>query len=308
MIDHQLASTADALFWAALVGYALSALLLLQHLAFRSGRIGTVGTGLTWLAAVVHLTAIVTRGLAAGRVPWGNMFEYSSVLALLLVVAQLIYGDLRKGMRQLTGIVLVFVLLWLGVARATTYVPVRELQVSLNSVWLKIHVFAAIVGTMLFAFSAITSALFLVKLRSERRLAGSTVGAAHVDVFEEARTDGEHAPRREGWLASRLPASARLDELAHRTVQFAFPVWTFAVIAGAIWAHVAWGRYWAWDPKETWALITWIVYAGYLHARATAGWKTRRAAILNLAAFGVVLFTYYGVNLLIPGLHSYANG
>jgi cytochrome c-type biogenesis protein CcsB len=306
MIDQQLANTSDTLFWVTMIVYAVAAVVMLHHFAFKGSRSGTAGTVIAWAGVAVHLASIVTRGLAAGRVPWGNMFEYSSVLALLLVTTQLAYGDLRRGLRALTGITLVVALLWLGLARATTYVPARELQVSLNSVWLKIHVAAAIVGSTMFALSAIYSAMFLIKNRSERKLAGSTVGAAHIDVFERAPED-QQTPR-EGWLSQRLPAAKRLDELAHRTVQFAFPIWTFAVVAGAIWAHVAWGRYWGWDPKETWALITWIVYAGYLHARATAGWKDRKAAILNVAAFGVVLFTYYGVNLWIPGLHSYANG
>jgi cytochrome c-type biogenesis protein CcsB len=306
MIDQQLASTSDTLFWVTLVVYALAATFLLHHLAFRGARIGVIGTAIGWTGVIVHLGSIVTRGLAAGRVPWGNMYEYSSVLALLLVVGQLTYGDLRKGMRSLSGIAFTVALLWLGLARATTYVPARELQVSLNSIWLKIHVIAAIVAWSMFALSAIYSTLFLVKLRQGRRTIGSTVGAAHIDVFDEQRTDLA-APIPPG-AGSRLPSAARLDELAHRTVQFAFPIWTFAVMAGAIWAHVAWGRYWGWDPKETWAFITWVVYAGYLHARATAGWRDRKAAILNVAAFGVVLFTYYGVNMLIDGLHSYKSG
>ena len=307
MIDQQLANTSDTLFWVTMVAYALAAAFLLHHFAFRGARTGTIGTVIGWGGAVVHLGSIVTRGLAAGRVPWGNMFEYSSVLALLLVVGQLSYGDLRKGLRSLSGIAFAVAILWLGVARATTYVPARELQVSLNSIWLKIHVLAAIMGSTMFALSAIYSALFLIKLRSDRRALGSTVGAAHIDVFDHAEVEASIPAKRTGF-ASRLPAAARLDDLAHRTVQFAFPIWTFAVIAGAIWAHQAWGRYWGWDPKETWALITWIVYAGYLHARATAGWRDKKAAILNVSAIGVVLFTYYGVNLWIPGLHSYANG
>lgn len=307
MIDLQLAETSDTLFWVTLIAYAIAAVLLLHHLAFKGARTATVGTSVAWVGVVIHLGSIVTRGMAASRVPWGNMYEYSSVLAFLLVLMQLAYVDLRKGLRSLSGITLTVAILWLGVARATTYVPAQELQVSLNSIWLKIHVFAAITGSTMFALSAIYSTLYLIKARADRRIAGSTVGAAHIDVFDQLAADTAPPSPRAGFTA-KLPAADRLDELAHRTVQFAFPVWTFAVMAGAIWAHVAWGRYWGWDPKETWALITWVVYAGYLHARATAGWKDRRAAVLNIAAFGVVLFTYYGVNLFISGLHSYKNG
>ena len=106
-------------------------------------------------------------------------------------------------------------------------------------------------------------------------------------------------------LASRLPNADRLDSLAYRTIAFVFPVWTFAVIAGAIWAENAWGRYWGWDPKETWAFITWVAYAAYLHARATAGWKGRKAAYIALVAFGCFVFNFIGINILVSGLHSY---
>jgi cytochrome c-type biogenesis protein CcsB len=112
---------------------------------------------------------------------------------------------------------------------------------------------------------------------------------------------GGRVPRR-----GLLPSAATLDRMAYRTIAFAFPIWTFAVIAGAIWAQNAWGRYWGWDPKETWSFITWVVYAGYLHARATAGWKGRKAAMIALVGFGSLLVTYYVVNLWIVGLHSYA--
>jgi len=108
------------------------------------------------------------------------------------------------------------------------------------------------------------------------------------------------------WLARRLPESYKLDAMAYRIHAFMFPLWTFAIVAGAIWAENAWGRYWGWDPKETWAFITWVAYAAYLHARATAGWKGRRAAVIALIAFGCFVFNYVGVNIFITGLHSYA--
>ncbi|MEU0732078.1 cytochrome c biogenesis protein CcsA, partial [Streptomyces lavendulocolor] len=107
-------------------------------------------------------------------------------------------------------------------------------------------------------------------------------------------------------LWRRLPSADRLDTLSYRLNALVFPLWTFAVIAGAVWAEAAWGRYWGWDPKETWAFITWVAYAAYLHARVTAGWKGRRAAYLGLIAFATFVFNYYGVNIFITGLHSYA--
>lgn len=308
MIDYQLANTSDTLFWVALVGYSIAAALLFAHLAYRSRTPGTIGTLIAWASAVAHLGSVVSRGLAADRVPWGNMYEFSSLIALLIVVSQLAYADQRRGLRSMSGFAIALAILTMGLAR-TLYVPARELQVALGGIWLKVHVLAAIIGSTLFAVSFVYSMLFLIRKRAEDRLLGSSVGAAHVGFFESTSLDqAPVTPKTIPGFAGKLPPSDRLDQLAHDTVKFAFPIWTFAVIAGAIWAHEAWSRYWAWDPKETWALITWIVYAGYLHARATNGWREKKAAILNGVAFAVVMFTYYGVNLWLPGLHSYANG
>jgi cytochrome c-type biogenesis protein CcsB len=113
-------------------------------------------------------------------------------------------------------------------------------------------------------------------------------------------------PSRPGGILERVPRAEALDTLAHRTMMFGFPIWTFAIIAGAIWADSAWGRYWGWDPKETWSFITWVGYAGYLHARATAGWRGKKAAIVSLIAFACLLFNFFGINYLVSGLHSYA--
>jgi cytochrome c-type biogenesis protein CcsB len=134
-------------------------------------------------------------------------------------------------------------------------------------------------------------------------------GAVEVDAPHDLLPDpegagGASAPQRGGVL----PSAAALDRVAYRVIAFAFPIWTFAVIAGAIWAQEAWGRYWGWDPKETWSFVTWTIFAGYLHARSTAGWKGRRAAIIAVVGFISLLITYYVVNLWIVGLHSYKNG
>ena len=134
-------------------------------------------------------------------------------------------------------------------------------------------------------------------------------GAIEVDApttFSRIRKD----PARRARVARGgvLPSAAALDRVAYRVIAFAFPIWTFAVIAGAIWAQDAWGRYWGWDPKETWSFVTWTIFAGYLHARSTAGWKGRRAAVIAVVGFVSLLITYYAVNLWIVGFHSYKNG
>jgi cytochrome c-type biogenesis protein CcsB len=165
------------------------------------------------------------------------------------------------------------------------YVPAGPLVPALDSYWLVLHVAAAAIAGAAFVVGAGTSALYLVKERAETRTG---------------------APITSG-LLGRLPTTAAMDRLAFQVHAFAFPLWTFAaLIAGPIWAQNAWGRYWGWDPKEVWAFITWVVYAGYLHARATAGWRGRGAAVLALVGFLTFLFNFIGINLFGSGLHSYA--
>jgi len=236
-------------------------------------RVALVLTGAGWLA---HLASIVTRGLAARRVPWGNMFEFSTVVAFVAVTAFLVLL-VRERARWLGVFVLLPVVLYLGFAGVVLYAPAAPLVPALNSYWLKIHVVAAMSATGLFFVSGVGAILYLVKLRKP------------------------DAP-----VMSRLPAVDQLDRVTYGVIALSFPIWTFAVIAGAIWAESAWGRYWGWDPKETWSFITWVIYAGYLHARATAGWKGKRAAWFAVAAFAALIVNYYVVNMYIIGLHSYA--
>jgi len=250
---------------------------------------GKVGVALTVLGAVLNAGAVVTRGLAAGRVPWGNMYEFAIAASLVAVVVWLVVLT-RSGpqVRRLGGFVILPVILLLGIASLLLYVPAGPLVPALNSSWLMVHVAAAIIATGTFLVSFVASVLYL--LRSARDRADSGEGRGGV------------AAR----LGRRLPAADQLDRLAHRTVVFAFPVWTFAVVAGAIWAESAWGRFWGWDPKETWSAISWLVYAGYLHARATAGWSGRRAAWISILGFTTMMINLFGVNFVVSGLHSYA--
>jgi cytochrome c-type biogenesis protein CcsB len=190
------------------------------------------------------------------------------------------------------------VVLYLGLAGTVLYTKVGPLVPALNSYWIKIHVVAAITASGAFLVSGVVTVLYLLKDRWERRTAvGLGPGTAAAMEFERNRGGG---------LVGWLPAAENLDRLAYRIIAFAFPVWTFAVIAGAIWAEQAWSRYWGWDPKETWSFITWLAYAAYLHARATAGWRGRRAAVLSLVGVGCLMVDYYVVNTVITGLHSYA--
>ncbi len=250
---------------------------------------GRIGVALTVVAAFLQFIAIVSRGLAADpvRVPWGNMYEFTLTGTWVVVMGYLLLYK-RFSLSWLAPIVTSFVLITLMVNVLVLYTPVVPLRDALQSPWLVIHVVAAIIATGAFTLGGMCSALYLVKARWE----------------EKAATSG-----RSGGYLARLPRLEVLDRIAYRTHAFAFPIWTFAaLIAGPIWAHYAWGRYWGWDPKEVWAFITWVVYAAYLHARATSGWKGRSAAIVALVGLATLWFNFIGINFFFGSgsQHSYA--
>jgi cytochrome c-type biogenesis protein CcsB len=280
----------------------------------RAALLGRAAVALTVLGWGLHVGSVATRGFAAHRPPWGNMYEFSSMICLVTVTAFL--GLLiRTSQRWLGVFVMLPVVCYLGFAGTVLYTPAGPLVPALNSYWLKIHVVAAILASGVFVLSGVVTVLYLLKERYEGRTADAGGADAGVDAGgadaggADARGAGDATVgvlRTRGGIMTRLPSSASLDRTAYRLIAFAFPVWTFAVIAGAIWAEAAWGRYWGWDPKETWSFITWVCYAAYLHARVTAGWKGRRAAIVSMVAFSALFIDYYLVNLVISGLHSYA--
>ena len=315
----QWARISNDAFNVALFGYVGAMVGYFHYLAFRKNVVWRVASTVTWIALAAQIVSIVTRGLAADRVPWGNLYEYSSMLAALTVLAYLVLVEWRAKVRTVGGFVLAFVVLTMAVAVSFLYVGPGPLVPALNSYWIKIHVQAAIWGSSLFALGGIATIAYLVVDRAERRkldALGSKDrppimgGALDLDADADAPADlvpvsAEDAETRPA-TRRLVPSAAGLDRLAYRIIAVAFPIWTFAVIAGAVWAQEAWGRYWGWDPKETWSFITWVIFAGYLHARATNGWKGRRAAVIALVGFVSLLVTYYAVNLWIVGLHSYA--
>jgi cytochrome c-type biogenesis protein CcsB len=248
----------------------------------RTAMFGRLGVLLTVIAVAVHLVSLVARGMASdpNRVPWGNMYEFT--LAGTFVVAALYLVLLKRySLAWMGPIVTGIVLTLLMVAVIWLYAPIAPLTEALYSPWLVIHVVSAIVATGAFTLGGIASLLYLLKSRS---------GASST-----------------GYLG-RVPAPADLDRLSYKLHAFGFPVWTFAVlITGPIWAHQAWSTYWNWDPKEVWAFITWVVYAAYLHARATAGWKGRNAALLALLGLATLWFNFIGINFFSStSQHSYA--
>ncbi len=247
-----------------------------------------VRAGLTVTVAglIIHIAGVVTRGFAVHRVPWGDMYEFiiavSCVAVLFFVGLMVRYRPYRLGLFFMAPIVII-----MGLAQTVIYTPAGPLVPALNSYWLAIHVTSITLACGTFVVAAVLAVVYLAAERHERRVAAGL-------------------PVRNSEVFRLLPSAGRIDQFAYRTVVFGFPLWTFGIMAGAIWADQAWGRYWGWDPTETWAFITWVVYACFLHARVTAGWRGRRAAYINLLGFGCLLFNMVGVSLFITGLHSYA--
>jgi len=246
----------------------------------RTERVGRLASAFVVLGFLLLTAAVIFRGISAHRVPWGNMYEFSITGAFAFSGAYL-FALKKYKLRWLGLPVSLAVLLTLGTAITLLYRPSAPLVPALKSTWLVIHVSAAIISGGVFLLANCVAAAYLILDRYEQK------GIRPV------------------W-AQRLPSLEVLDNLSYRLVALVFPLWTFAVIAGAIWAESAWGRYWGWDPKETWAFITWVAYAAYLHARVTVGWRGRKAAWLCLFAGSTFLFNYIYINVWGTGRHTYS--
>jgi cytochrome c-type biogenesis protein CcsB len=255
--------------------------------ALRVEKWGRIGVALTVLGCGLHFLGLVSRGLGTDpiRVPWGNMYEFTlagtfGVSLMYLVLMR------RYALRWMGVLVTAFLVVVLMLDVLVLYQDAGPLVPALHSYWLVIHVLAAIIASGAFAVGALALILFLVKDRAVQR-----------------------GTLRPGGYLSRLPETAVLDRVGYRLHAFGFPIWTFAaLVAGPVWAEYAWGSYWNWDPKEVWAFITWVIYAAYLHARATAGWRGRAAALIALVGFASLLFNFVGINFFFGGgsMHSYA--
>lgn len=243
------------------------------------------GIALMMAGAVLHAAAAVLRGVAAGRVPWANMYEFAMTGTLIMVLVFLV-ALTRVDLKFLGAAISGFVVILLGIATVSFHVAVSPLPPALQSYWLVLHVLVAMLGTGVFTLAAALSAAQLLQVRRAKRA-------------EAGR------PTRLRLLTT-IPDADRLENLTYRISVVGFILWTFTLIAGAIWANHAWGRYWGWDTKEVWTFIIWVVYAGYLHARATLGWRGTGSAWLNLIGYACILFNFGVVNVFFHGLHSYS--
>lgn len=250
--------------------------------AHRARLAGRIAVGVTALGALLHLAALVTRGIAADRMPWGNMYEFVLTVSFIGVAAWLVVLWKRPSLRRLGLFLTLVMVLLVATAELVLYVPVVPLVPALNSYWFVIHVSTVVFSSGIFLLGVVPAVAYLMR-----------------SGYERGKRSFPYT------LARRLPAAAALERLTFVLHAFAFPIFTFAVIAGAIWAEAAWGRPWGWDPKETWSFISWVIYAGYLHARATPSVRRNVATWLAVVGFCTMLMNLFGVNIFFEGLHSY---
>lgn len=268
--------------------YLLCTVLYLNYLAFRSQRLGKIATTLTWATLLLHMAAILLRwaesyDMGMGHAPLSNMYE-SLVFFSWCIAALYVLLEWKLKSKVIGAFAMPFAFLFIAYASLAPGVSDRidPLIPALQSNWLHAHVITCFLSYAAFALSCGMSAMYLIKRRKKEK------GQAEA-----------------GWIAL-FPPLDSLDELIYKTIAFGFPLLTLGIVTGAAWANYAWGSYWSWDPKETWSLITWFIYAIFLHARFARGWRGKGTAALSIIGFGAVVFTYFGVNYVLSGLHSYA--
>ncbi len=264
--------------------YLLATVLYFCHIPFRNKWLGRSATLVTLAGLVTETASMVIRTVISYRMGWGhapftNLYESMVFFSWSIVIIYLLIEWKYKN-RTIGAFVMPFAFIALAY---TTIGPgirtqIEPLVPALQSNWLIAHVITCFLGYAAFAVSCGVSVMYLIKARAQER----------------------------GGDIAFLPDLRVLDDLNYKAVMIGFPLLTLGIITGAAWANYAWGSYWTWDPKETWSLITWLIYAAFLHARFTRGWRGKKTAVLSIIGFTAVLFTYLGVNLLISGLHSYA--
>ncbi|GAA2474848.1 c-type cytochrome biogenesis protein CcsB [Terrabacter carboxydivorans] len=251
--------------------------------SLKSRQRGSIALMLTYLASALLVSSVLMRGLAVGRPPWGNMFEFATAASAAVGAAYSVLAK-RNSWQWLGVFIVTPILLVLGLALTVLYTEAGELMPALKSYWLGIHVSVAFLAVAFFTLACAVGLLYLVRLRRE-----------------------EKPPAKPNFIES-LPSSQSLERTAYSLNMVAFILWTFTLIAGAIWAKQAWGAYWQWDPKEVWTFVIWTVYAAYMHGRATAGVDHRRSMYIALAGYVAVIINFTLVNLVstFVGMHNYS--
>jgi cytochrome c-type biogenesis protein CcsB len=267
--------------------YLFSTLLYVGLLVFRVPQLGTAATGFTAIAWLIQTTGLGLRWMESyrmgiGHAPLTNMYESVVFFSWTIVILYLAI-EWKFKTKIIGAFAIPFAFLAMAYASFSTDISktISPLVPALQSNWLIAHVVTCFIGYAAFAVAAALGIMYLVK--GEKEASPST-------------------------LRGSLPGRDVLDDITHKTMVFGFIWLTAGIITGAVWANSAWGTYWSWDPKETWSLITWFFYAITLHARYTRGWSGMRIAYLSILGFVSVIFTYYGVNFLLSGLHSYGSG
>ena len=278
---YMLAFLAHAVEWASVRGTEHPS----HEERLRSETWGRMGLNLTVLGAICAAIGVVCRGIAARRLPWGNMYEFVTSALFFVVIAYLVLVAIHH-VRWMGIAVTLLLAVGNGLAATVFYVAVAPLVPALHSVWFVIHIVAACIAAAALNVGAIDSIMYLIATNAQAKAQRTGVPVKG--------------------LVAKLPPLESMDTLAYRAHAIGFPIWTFTIAAGSVWADYAWGRFWGWNPKETWSLVTWVVYAAYLHARSTAGWRGRRAALIAIVGAACFWFNFVGVNLIFNGLHSYA--
>lgn len=262
-------------FMIAFFAYLLAALIFILYVAFKKEILGKLATSTTILGFVLHTLAIIIRVIESGRLPFSNQYEFATSFTWGIVLCFLVLHFVYK----FTGVgafVMPLAFLVMGYASVLPK-EIKPLMPALQSGWLYIHVGTAVLSYGAFAVAAGLAAMYIISERKNTLATNNSV----------------------------LPDAEVCDYLSYRVISFGYIMLTLVIVTGAIWAKAAWSRYWGWDPKETWSLVTWLIYSTYLHLRLSRGWKGRSAALFAIIGFVCVIFTFIGVNILLPGIHSY---
>lgn len=283
LINQTYANFSDLSYKTAVLVYTFSLVMSLVYYTRSNEKFAGMAQTLVWLGLAIHAVSVVLRGLSANRFPWGNLYEYVSATTLV-AIAVAAFVIQRKDLRSLWPWILTPVLALLFYNGTALYSASAPVVPALRSFWLPFHVSIVSIGAGIGLLSGMASLAYIVR---------------------KYQSEGEERGLL-GKVAKPLPSATVLDTIAYRSAIWAVPVFGLGIVLGALWAEAAWGRFWGWDPKETVSFVTWILYAGYLHARSTTGWRAEKSAWINIAAFVTMVFNLFFINQVVSGLHSYA--